>query len=168
MMNTRERKAHMKEMYDSGKTMREIGEVFGISRERVRQILKEMGHTYRHFGAHVDSESAAAIVKFYNEGSSLLSSTKEFKRSPRAIRKVIDSLSQRREPSVARKFNSNRLPENLRQEVIQLYQSGFSSAKVSSQVGLSQSSVISILNQEGIMRDRKEAWKFRDGHSVNK
>lgn len=44
------RTEHMMQLYKSGKTLREIGEVYGITREGVRQLLKPWGITRKYGG----------------------------------------------------------------------------------------------------------------------
>lgn len=48
--------------YDRGLTMAAIGEIHGISRERVRQLLKEQGRTGRQAG----TDRAEAIARFWS------------------------------------------------------------------------------------------------------
>lgn len=45
-----EREAVMSRLYQSGKTLQEVGEVFCLTRERVRQILKRAGTQTRSAG----------------------------------------------------------------------------------------------------------------------
>lgn len=52
-MTKDERKEAIKAMFHDGKTMQEIGDEYGITRERVRQILKKLGIVYKDGGAHV-------------------------------------------------------------------------------------------------------------------
>ena len=33
----------MRSLYESGKTLQEVGDVFGITRERARQIMRRLG-----------------------------------------------------------------------------------------------------------------------------
>lgn len=44
---SKERVESMKSFIVSGKSLQEVGDIFGISRERVRQILAKNGFTYR-------------------------------------------------------------------------------------------------------------------------
>ena len=45
------REKHLAELYESGKTLQEIGDIFGISRERVRQLIARVGVTGADGGA---------------------------------------------------------------------------------------------------------------------
>ena len=49
-LNQAERRAAIVEAYVSGKTLSEVGATFGITRERVRQVLLEQGVQQRHRG----------------------------------------------------------------------------------------------------------------------
>lgn len=55
------REARMAAMYRRGVTMKKIGEQYGLSRERVRQILKLDGLTGKDGGQSVHRKAAAAI-----------------------------------------------------------------------------------------------------------
>lgn len=71
-----EREAHCIDLYRSGKTLQEIGDVYGVSRERIRQILARAGVTRSEGGTHVRSlkskEAAEQRRKQARDGRSLL------------------------------------------------------------------------------------------------
>lgn len=52
MRRDHEREARMTELYRGGSTLQEIGTAFGLTRERVRQILKRAGVTRKDGGIH--------------------------------------------------------------------------------------------------------------------
>jgi hypothetical protein len=49
-MSTRE--IEMCQMYRDGKTLQEIGDVYGVTRERVRQLIRPLGVTWKDGGFH--------------------------------------------------------------------------------------------------------------------
>lgn len=54
------RESDMIDMYVSGLTYREIGEIYGVSRQRIHQILKPFGITWVDGGAHLISQKRLA------------------------------------------------------------------------------------------------------------
>ncbi len=57
-----DRANQMASMYESGKTYEEIGSCFGISRERVRQILSKLGMTGESGGVHIRTAMKRANI----------------------------------------------------------------------------------------------------------
>lgn len=141
--------------------MPEIGASFGISRERVRQILKAQGVEERHYGAYVDPKQVQEMAEFYKSGNSIRASAAHFNRSIRVIQNKLRETVGTRDIAEARKFTSRRIPNEIRMNICQVYKVGESINDIAKEISMSPSSIFSILKQEGYNRSRKEAWKFR-------
>lgn len=62
-MNGVDRGHEMARLYRSGKTLQQIGDVFGVTRERVRQLIKKQGLTRNDGGASVQAKVNAKVRK---------------------------------------------------------------------------------------------------------
>ena len=62
----------MQSMYEQGQTLKQIGERFGVSRERVRQILSQRGIDGRHGGRTIRTAQKEAAEALRQEKSSRL------------------------------------------------------------------------------------------------
>lgn len=72
MDETITRTEKMAELYRSGKTLQQIGDMYSVSRERVRQILAPLGFSRESGGSYVRSERILTQVRsFHDQGCNL-------------------------------------------------------------------------------------------------
>lgn len=88
----------MAEQYKSGETLQQIGDEYGISRERVRQILAKHGVKRSQGGqARALADRLAEGVRLYKQGISLRAAAKSVGTSQENLGNEIDRLGIRRE-----------------------------------------------------------------------
>lgn len=68
-MNYDQRTQEMTQMYEAGSTLQQVGDKYGVTRERVRQLLEEVGVERRSSASRVYARDTA-IVAAYQQGLS--------------------------------------------------------------------------------------------------
>lgn len=158
-------------------TLREIGERFNLSRERVRQIAKRAGVTLRvarrpRVPAERLRERNAEIIRLYAEGLK----RKEIAGRVGASQTVVDYAVRtagvnRRRPGIGGWKNGTPLlpaedRRNRNQEIVRLYvEEGLTLREVGACIGMSDVGVLYVLETAGVRRRERwwrPGWPWRD------
>jgi transposase-like protein/uncharacterized protein (DUF433 family) len=155
-----ERHLNMIEMYQSGKTLQEVGEHFGITRERVRQILHKFDVTSRKAGRTpkpIGEDVQRAIIDLYQGGNSQIQIGKFFPEIPfHAIRLILEGSGvEIRTGKEIWAEHPKRVPDDVREAVLKMYQEGATTVAVAERFGVAQSWVHKFIKQQGILRPTK-------------
>jgi len=157
-----ERQTKMIAMYQKGHTLQEVGDEFGVTRERVRQIMSKFGVESRSPGRGpkvIDDLTCASIVKMYQEGASQSALIRLFSEVPayRVRRILIDNGVTLRQGDDIWYTNPRRIPDEIREEAIKMYQAGASTVAVAQEFGVAQAWVHRFLKTKNLLRESKFA-----------
>ena len=146
------RNQKMFEMRQDGMTLQEIGEVFGITRERVRQIIRRDRPdliSYTAGRVRIDK-----IVDQFSEGKTPTEIAKEFKITRNTVRYHLNKLCPEEYDEYLRKIRKR--PVNKNEDILrELASKGYSKTEAAREIGCSSSYVSEVASHAEI--------DFRDG-----
>lgn len=142
-------------LYKSGRTLEAVGAIFGITRERVRQILKKRGVPSRH---PVVKARNAKIVDDAKAGLTMRELGARYGLSAATICKILQTNNVKaKRPPHPRKGKSPYLP--LYGEIIKTYQSGLSIVNTAAKFDVHWQTIRRILIRNDIPR-RKPGGRY--------
>jgi DNA-binding CsgD family transcriptional regulator len=111
-------------IYQSGKTLQQTGAQFGVTRERVRQIIGRVGVPSRPAGpgnSPLTSERREEAVRLYRKGKSRAAVAAMLRMGPKTVRQILDA-----EGVAHHKCGRRSRPEQRRRQkaMVQMYQRG--------------------------------------------
>jgi len=141
-------------MYQSGKTLQEVAESFGISRERVRQILSLNKVKDRHHGPRsfdnfraTNEQLITEIVRSYAGGTSFHALVAAYPSiTPYKLRKLLIKHEVLRGFDQAMAIVSTRIPDTTRLEIVRMYARGDARRAIAKHFNISVSGVSKVIN----------------------
>lgn len=153
------REIKMIDLYQKGKTLQEVGDEFGVTRERVRQILAKFHVESREPGKKpkpIDEITQQKIIQLYQDGYSverIYEALRDSIPSKNQLDKVLyDSGIQLRTAKESWRLNPRRIPDEVRQEAERLYLSGYSTVAVAKELGVAQAWVHRHMSINNLLR----------------
>ena len=144
------RQAAMIEMYNSGKTLQEVGQHFGITRERVRQIMR-MFHSPSRTTAkeralvNVDDITRAAVVELYERGMGLDKISRNIESGKSVVKHIIA------EDGLAMSYDDRTRRRTQLDLIVDLHSQGKNTTEIAAELGRSQSGVHALLKRHGFI-----------------
>lgn len=149
--------------YIAGETLQQIGDAFGITRERVRQILRKnnvasLGYRDAHkkFPTSAAETRADTVLRLHKEG---LSNAEIAERVGDYVWNVRNCLGRRglHSEHKGRPFKPDTIERAKR--AVTLYREGVPTALIARQIGVQQPSIYRLLRYEGVEPSRKPRLK---------
>ena len=155
-MEREDRNKTIIKMYQSGHTLQSVADLFGISKERVRQILSLNRIKDRHNGGkslnylqRYSMPEVKVIVDSYRSGESLSSLSTKFNQfSAYQLRKILEDAQVLRTPEQAKKAHPKRVPDDIRKKIVYLRSVGLTHRELAASFNLSTSGIVKILKEE--------------------
>jgi predicted HTH domain antitoxin len=146
---------------EEGKTLQEIGDSLGITREAVRQSLNKQGvEPRRHLSEKVKIARVARLSALRDISEKYLQDIEAMLKSGSSVsevKKCFNLTSQQVKDlglgSLKASYDESRL-----KEIVDLYESGLSMSKVSEVTGYHIQSILRILKRRGVPRRARHRW----------
>ena len=154
------------ELYLSGETLQSIGDKFGITRERVRQVLRKAGVPSLGIRKKPPKDGtlvkAAAIAADYGAGLPASEIAKKYGMRPGSIYKFlrIAGVSPKRLPTCAQPISEKH---------VRAYEAGTSARQIAAELGLSDTVVRKKLGQQGVkLRSRADSMRMAHAQRLSR
>lgn len=144
------KKLKIKELFESGKTIREIAKEFDITFQRVQQILKEMNvDVKKGGGAKKKTLKEEKALRSYDKNQSVHLTIRETGLKEDFILRTLSKYG--RDYKTPAKEKSDPLKEL----IINLYLSGLNQVQISKKLNVSQTWVSVVLREKGLTHEKK-------------
>lgn len=149
----------MAEMYKDGQTLDEISRYYGVTRQRVHQVLKEQGLSKADKGSTYGGRRAAIeqMRSMYNAGKTMAQIAELMGVSRQNVQQAFKRYGVKRELTQVRKAPRTKVVGNVDvAQVIAKYQSGATLAAIAKTLGCDTSTVYYLLKRYGFTRKTVE------------
>lgn len=160
----------MRELYRAGRSMKAIGEAFGVSHTAIKRVFIEDKVPVRSGGAYVISpEQEDEIVALHLAGKNMTAIARQLACSTEPVKRVLRETGHRPVPV---KGGYGAASQDVRAEIVRLYTSGSSRYAVSRATGVWHYALERVLQEEGIAirddrrRQGESSHLFKEGKWV--